>query len=138
MRFARLLILLAVGGALASACGRPQTPTVPTGFQFPAGDPAAGRETFERARCTTCHGVAGHSFPAPVAQPEAIRFTKDTAAKSADELAQSIVNPSHAISGGASGVAEGGELSRMGDFSQSLSVRDVANLVAFLKTIEGL
>jgi hypothetical protein len=35
-------------------------------------------------------------------------------------------------------VAEGGELSRMGDFSQSLSVQDVADLVAFLKTIEGM
>ncbi|HEY7863835.1 MAG TPA: hypothetical protein VIE39_09250, partial [Thermoanaerobaculia bacterium] len=65
--------------------------------------------------------MAGHAFPAPIADPEAIRFTQETAAKSTDELAQSIVNPSHHLSGGASGVAEGGELSRMGDFSESLS-----------------
>jgi mono/diheme cytochrome c family protein len=123
---------------LAAGCGAPAPEAARSGgFHFPEGDAARGRAVFERARCGTCHGVAGHAFPAPIANPEAIRFTQETAAKSADELAQSIVSPSHQISGGASGVAEGGELSRMGDFSESLSVRDVADLVAFLKTIEG-
>ncbi|HEY7369845.1 MAG TPA: cytochrome c [Thermoanaerobaculia bacterium] len=111
---------------------------MPQGFQFPAGDVMAGRETFQRVRCTTCHSVAGQGFPAPLAQAEAMRLTQETAKKTVDELAQSIVSPSHSISGDASGVAEGGELSRMGDFSQSLSVQDVADLVAFLKTIEGM
>lgn len=130
--------LLIGGSVLLAACSRPPSASPDAGFRFPEGDPVAGRAVFERARCATCHGVAGHTFPAPIAQPEAIRFTQETAAKSVDDLAQSIINPSHSISGGPTGVAEGGERSRMGDFSQSLSIKDVADLVAFLKTIEGL
>ncbi|HEY7573911.1 MAG TPA: cytochrome c [Thermoanaerobaculia bacterium] len=138
-RTGQTMLLVAVFGA-AVACGRQPASSVPVpqGFQFPAGDAMAGRETFQRVRCTTCHSVAGQGFPAPLAQAEAMRLTQETAKKTVDELAQSIVSPSHSISGDASGVAEGGELSRMGDFSQSLSVQDVADLVAFLKTIEGM
>jgi hypothetical protein len=51
------------------------------------------------------------------------------------ELVTSIINPSHRISARYERAAvKSGSLSRMGDFSEGMSVRDLADLVAYLQS----
>jgi mono/diheme cytochrome c family protein len=110
---------------------------VPAGLSLPSGDAQAGRVVFEKTRCYSCHEVAGQSFPKPSLE-SSVRLTQEHAAKPAEEIARSIIHPSHTISGFPSAVAEGGERSKMGDLNRVLSVQDVADLVAFVRTIQGL
>lgn len=136
MRSHQVLGGVIAGVVLLVACSRKPVETR-AGLRLPAGDAAAGKAVFERTRCYTCHEVAGHAFPSPSLSPAAVRLTEEQARKNAEELAQAIISPSHTVSGTASGVAEGGELSKMGDLSQALTIRDVADLVAFLQSVEG-
>jgi cytochrome c551/c552 len=136
MRSHRALAGVIAGVVLLLGCSRKPVETG-AGLRLPAGDAAAGKAVFEKTRCYTCHEVAGHAFPAPSLGPAAVRLTQEQAKKNAEELAQSIISPSHTVSGSAGSVAEGGELSKMGDLSQALTIRDVADLVAFLQSVEG-
>jgi L-cysteine S-thiosulfotransferase len=136
MRAYRVLPGVLVGIVLLGGCSRKPVETE-KGLRLPAGDPQAGRAVFEKTRCYTCHEISGQSFPAP-SLDRPVRFTQEQAKKPAEELAQSIVSPSHTISGFPSAVAEGGELSKMGDFNRVLTVQDVADLVAFIQSIQGL
>jgi mono/diheme cytochrome c family protein len=136
MRALRMLTGVVAGIVLLGGCSRKPVETE-KGLLLPAGDPQAGRAVFEKARCYTCHEVSGQSFPAP-SLDRPVRLTQEQAGKPVGELAQSIVSPSHTISGFPSGVAEGGELSKMGDLNRVLTVQDVADLVAFIESIQGL
>jgi cytochrome c553 len=129
-------MLIALSGMLLS-CSRAESSRGAT-VQLPQGTAKAGRAVFEKARCFTCHEVADENFPHPVLDPPAPRMTATVAAQPPDEIADSIVAPSHKISGSYTGVAEGGELSKMGDMAGSLTVQDVADLVAYIRSIRGM
>jgi mono/diheme cytochrome c family protein len=130
----RMFIGFVAGAVLIGGCSRKPVETE-KGLRLPAGDAVAGRAVFEKTRCYSCHEVSGQIFPAPSLE-RPVRLTQEQASKPVEELAQSIVSPSHTISGFPSSVAEGGELSKMGDFNRVLTVQDVADLVAFIKTIQ--
>lgn len=107
------------------------------GFRLPDGDPERGRAVFVANRCHGCHVVAGEDLPAPVAEP-AVPVTlggRVPAAVTDGELVTSIINPSHRLAGWVKPASvRSGTLSRMGDFNESLSVRDLVDLVAFLQS----
>ena len=50
-------------------------------------------------------------------------------------IANSIVSPSHTIARNFEGEYEEGELSRMGDFSDVMTVRQMIDLVAYIKSL---
>jgi L-cysteine S-thiosulfotransferase len=108
------------------------------GFRLPDGDPARGRAVFVANRCHACHLVAGEQLPAPVAEPPVpVELGGRVPAAITDgEFVTSIVNPSHRLAASVEPAAvRSGGLSRMGDFGESLSVRDLIDLVAYLQSL---
>lgn len=126
-----LVVALTLG---AAACGDPRRSM--SDFAPPPGDPARGRQVFVEMRCTACHRVAGEDLPAPVAQPAVpVRLGGRITHVMADGvLADAIVNPSHRIASSAEPGVRSGSLSRMPDYSEVLTVRELTDLVAFLQT----
>lgn len=132
------LALAAFLAALA-ACTPPEKSAA--GFRLPDGDPEAGKQAFLDLKCWACHRVKGMDFPDPVADP-AVPFRLgggNPYVKSDGELVTSIINPSHRFPRGyPEETIRGGELSRMGDYSESMTVRQLEDLVAFLHTLYTL
>jgi mono/diheme cytochrome c family protein len=99
---------------------------------IPKGDPAAGRQAFLDLSCTSCHRVAGDpELPAPVSAnpgPELAREDQELA-----ELVTSILSPSHDVDEEVAARSEG-RLSPMGDFIDAMTVRQLVDLVAYLRT----
>jgi hypothetical protein len=104
-------------------------------FALPPGDAARGQEAFVALRCHACHRVQGAALPAPVATPP-VPITLGAAPSSYTDaqLVTSIIAPSHAITRAEYGenvAAEG--LSRMGDFTSAMTVRQLVDIVTFLR-----
>jgi hypothetical protein len=122
--------------AAATACGPVQKAS--RGFHMPNGDPARGRQALVELRCTACHTVYGaDDLPAPVADPPVpVRLGGVvTQAKTDGQLAASILDPSHHIrSGDSGGPVRSQGLSRMGDFSEAMTTRQLIDIVAYLHT----
>jgi hypothetical protein len=111
-----------------------------TNIAFPGGNVEAGREAFLALGCNSCHRVEGAAdLPKPSASPEVpvVLGGKHTAAKSQAELMTAIVNPSHELAKGQvpAAVATGGK-SRMGDYARVMTVEQLVNVVAFLRSTE--
>jgi copper resistance protein D len=107
---------------------------VPKGWMFtpPPGDARRGREVFVRLECFACHKVSGESFPAPVkAGPD---LTDVGEHHPAGYLAESIMNPNAVIIDEPGYTGPDGR-SIMPGYGESLSVSELADLVAFLKTL---
>jgi len=107
---------------------------VPPGWIFtpPAGDAARGREVFARLECFTCHGVRGERFPRPSRPgPD---LTGVGGHHPAGYLAESIMNPNAVIVEGRGYTGPDGR-SIMPDYRDSLSVGDLIDLVAYLKSL---
>ncbi len=110
-----------------------------SGFRLPDGDPERGAVVFAQMKCHTCHRVYEHEeFPEPTADPSVPvalggRFVS---LPSDGELVTSIINPSHKISSRyAHAMVTTAGLSRMGDFTEAMSVRELIDVVAFLHTV---
>jgi sulfur-oxidizing protein SoxX len=122
-----LLLVLAMAG-----CASRQSSY---GFHLPEGDPNAGQQTFVTLQCNTCHRISGVDLPEPVAVP-AVRLGGDVLALPTDgKLTSDIINPSvHFALGYPDEQIMVGGHSRMPDYTQKMSVRQMADLVAFLHT----
>jgi hypothetical protein len=122
--------------ALMCAAGACADARSPAGLALPTGDPEAGRQVFLDLRCCSCHRVAGLDLPSPVASPEVpVVLGGRVASPVADgALITAIVNPSHGVSARHQpDLVKVGQRSRMGDFSGTMTVRQLVDLVAFLR-----
>jgi mono/diheme cytochrome c family protein len=125
--------MFAAMAALGGCAGRKSA----AGFHLPDGDPARGQAVFVDMRCHTCHRVHGLDLPAPVAEPsvEVVLGGEVYAERTDGELVAAIVDPSHRLAPGyRAATVKSGSLSRMPDYGDALSVRDMIDLVAFLHT----
>jgi mono/diheme cytochrome c family protein len=107
------------------------------GFRLPEGDVDRGRAVFVEMRCHACHEVAGTALPRPVAEPAVpVKLGGVVWSYRTDgELVTAIVNPSHRITAGrGDGAVRSGGLSRMGDFGDTMTVRQLVDVVAFLQS----
>ena len=132
----RPLVLLALAVPVVGllACNNPRSGA---GFRLPAGDPDRGRISFVDLKCHECHRVAGVDFPAPTVEPPVpvVLGGEVPHVKTDGELLTSIVNPSHKIAPGyRPELVERDGKSRMPDFSDVMTVRQMIDLVAFLQT----
>ncbi len=102
-------------------------------FFFPDGDPDAGRAAFSAMQCYACHHVIGDDFPDPHATPPLeVSLGPEIATLSRGAIAESIIAPSHGITAEFEQVLSG-ELSRMGDYSEAMTVRQFIDIVAYLE-----
>jgi mono/diheme cytochrome c family protein len=112
---------------------------VPRGWKFvlPSGDPKVGREIFAKLECNKCHEVKP-DFPrgertAGDVGPE---LTGMGAHHPAEYFAQSIVDPNAVILAGPGFVGSDGR-SIMPDYRDSLTVTELIDVVAYLKSLGG-
>jgi mono/diheme cytochrome c family protein len=105
------------------------------GFHLPEGDPVRGRAAFVELRCSSCHSVDGVDLPRPVADPPLPFVLGDASASgfTDGELVTAILDPSHDITQASPAGVQSGRLSRMGDFNEAMTVRQLVDLVAFLQ-----
>ena len=113
---------------------------VPPGWTFtiPAGNPGAGRQVFIDMKCYTCHAVAGEKFPAH--QRDIGEVGPDLAGMGslhpAEYFTESIINPNAVVLVGEGHTGHDG-LSRMPDYNDSLTIAQLIDLVAYLRSLQG-
>lgn len=108
------------------------------GFRLPEGDAERGKEAFVRLNCHQCHSVEGVDLP-EAADKSGIRFAlggEVGKVKSYGELVTAIIQPQHVISADFLATLDeaerDGAASPMPDFNDSMTVRQMTDLVVFL------
>jgi hypothetical protein len=113
---------------------------VPAGwtFSFPSGDPQSGRAVFAKLECYQCHAVAGESFPqtSSAERPSGPELTGMGGRHPTEYLAESILNPQAVVVLGP-GYTDTAGLSIMPDYRHSVTVDELIDLVAYLKSLGG-
>ena len=103
---------------------------------LPRGSADAGRQTFVDLRCSSCHTVEGDSgLPAPVSDSPGPPLGPALSDRPPGSVATAIVAPSHAMSIRTSPETRAnveGVLSPMGDYSDTMTVRQLVDLIAYL------
>ena len=129
--------------AMAAACNQaPQRDAQSQALTvtLPVGDVQAGRKAFMDLRCTACHAVPSESeFPAPVSANPGPAIDTRVASRDVSYLATAIVSPSHELSPGIDEKVRAqltGVLSPMGDFSHTMTVRQLVDLQAYLRSVK--
>jgi hypothetical protein len=136
-------VALAVGAILLSGPGvaLAQEPKVPEGWRFelPAGNAEAGERAFSKMQCYSCHKVPGKQFADPSQKPGDIGpdLTAAYAKLPREYLAESIINADRVHAHGTFKLQyrSSDGTTRMGDYSESMSVRELLDIVAFLKAL---
>ena len=136
MKTALVLATVAFGAALAMAQTVADPYEVVT-VTLPAGDAKAGGQAFQDLKCYLCHQKVGDTrFPAPVGSARGPDLDDTLRRQSASDLAAAIVAPSHSMSVRTPKALRPAlakeSASPMGDFSASLTVRQLADLLAYL------
>lgn len=120
-----------------------------TSYELPEGNPEAGRVAFEEMQCYTCHLVEGEDFPQPTADPAVpVVLGSSENTHSRQYLAESIIAPSHRfarprpqmiaseppiyVQDEYENIREDSQ-SRMGDYSEAMTVREWLDIVAYLE-----
>jgi mono/diheme cytochrome c family protein len=148
-----LVVLLSATGlvsAWAQQGGRPARPPqatapaphaghgTPDGWRFtlPKGDPKKGREVFTKLECYSCHEVRGEKFPAPTERgklgPE---LSQMGPLHEAEFFAEAVMNPSAVVEKGKGYHAADGS-SKMPEFNDAMTVRELVDLVAYLRALK--
>jgi mono/diheme cytochrome c family protein len=113
---------------------------VPPGwsFSFPSGDPQAGRAIFANLECYQCHTIQGESFPPSSSQERASgpELTGMGSHHPAEYFAESILNPQAVVVLGP-GYTDAAGLSIMPEYRDSLTVDELIDLVAYVKSLGG-
>jgi mono/diheme cytochrome c family protein len=124
--------------AATTAAAAPKPAPVATGFALPEGNPTAGRVVFLKLQCNHCHMVSGTQakrISLPVTSLPAPLLNSDVAKEDPGYLVTAIIAPSHTLAKGTE-LAKEGKLSPMGDYTRAMSVRELIDLVAFLRSLE--
>jgi hypothetical protein len=108
---------------------------------LPNGERQAGRQAFLDLKCSVCHRVPGETtFPAPVSGTQGPDLDHTLGLRPVSELAAAIIVPSHSMSVKTSDEVkkrlETMLLSPMGDFSRTMTVRQLTDLLAYLTSLE--
>ncbi len=106
-------------------------------LSLPKGDAQKGREAFIALKCNTCHEIKGDiSLAKPTAQKPGPALGVRQSRYKERFIADSIIFPSHAIQPGFGGKNPVDQTSRMGDFSDSITVQQLSDVVSYLKSLD--
>jgi len=103
-------------------------------FALPQGDPRRGREVFMKFECYSCHQVLGEKFPQPGGDAIGPELSQMASMHPLEYFAESIMNPSAVIEDRYR-AADG--RSKMPSFNDIMTVEELIDLVAFLKSLGG-
>lgn len=134
MRFAALSASLIVLFVLGACDNRRESSE---GFRLPAGNAEAGATVYAAMNCSSCHGIQTEGEDAAPAGTKTLTLGGISSNLPSDGyLVTAIINPSHVIKlqPGIESTLPSGQ-SRMLDFNDVLSVRQLVDLVAFLQTL---
>ena len=113
---------------------------VPRGWKFAlpgGGDPAKGRQLFADLECYTCHLIKGANFPPGGGDGKTGPELSGVGAHHpAEYFAESILSPNAVIVDGPGWIGPDGK-SIMPSFADALSVTQLVDLVAFIKSQDG-
>ncbi len=118
--------------ALLSACGGVHSSV---GFRLPEnGDVERGRAAFIDLKCYTCHTVNGVETPEPAGDTLVALGGAVTEVRTDGYLVASIIHPSHKIKARPKEAVTVEGVSRMPDFTRSMTVRQLIDIVAMLQS----
>jgi mono/diheme cytochrome c family protein len=113
---------------------------VPRGWKFalPGGDAEKGRQVFADLECYKCHAIQGEKFPQPGGDAKNVgpELTAMGGHHPAEYFAESILSPNAVILEGPGYTGPDGK-SIMPSYAESLSVTQLVDLVAFLKSLSA-
>ncbi len=131
-----LLTTVILYGLIACDSG----PRSPVGFLLPDGEVELGKAAFVELECNSCHSVDGVDLPPPTLIPlpsaSVVLGGQVFEIRTDGYLVTSIINPSHKLASGLDKeeiTTSTGE-SRMPDYSDIMTVRQLIDLVAFLQS----
>jgi mono/diheme cytochrome c family protein len=134
------LFLLMIASAPSYAQTGESQYDVVTTVVLPKGDARAGRQAFQDLKCHVCHRVAGETrLRPPIAEARGPDLDATLVQRDASEIAEAIIAPSHSVSVRTSATVKE-RLARemrspMGDFSRAMTVRQLADLLAYLQSL---
>ena len=130
----RALAIAALFGAAAGCdSGRHST----AGFRLPAdGNPEKGRQAFSDLGCPGCHRVVALDLPSPTVQPPVpVVLGGEVDRKQSDAyFVTSLISPSHQLALYPKEQITTGGVSRMPNYTDKMSARQMVDLVAFLQS----
>lgn len=128
----RLFVALSLASVAVVMCGPPEKSA--SGFRLPDGDVARGQQAFVDLKCNACHQVQGMELPGPIADPPVpVALGGNVDYQPTDgNFVSSIINPSHKVGRYPEELVKTGDESRMADYSDVMTVRQLVDLVAFL------
>ena len=119
---------------LVTACPPGDVDYEVTTLILPEGHPEAGREAFIDLGCASCHTVEWEAdLPDPATSVPAPELGRTLGLQTSGGVATSILVPSHHIPARVREKLEG-DLSPMGDFTDAMTVRQLVDVVAYLRT----
>ena len=144
-------VLLLLGWAWAAVAGAGETPghgapaqeehRMPKEWRFtlPQGNPQKGREVFITMECYTCHTVQGERFPGDPKEVGGVGpdLTDMGVLHPPEYFAESIINPNAVLTEGPGYVGEDGR-SKMPSYNEILTIEQLIDLVAYLKSLAGV
>lgn len=131
------LILITCGLFVSLGCRTIHDDDLEVRLSLPRGDFERGEEVFKEMKCYACHEITRADMPATYAKPPVpIMLGAERQRPTREQLVNSIVNPSHRFEPAqVPGVTTSGQSSRMGDYNDVLTVRQLSDLVAFLRSV---
>ena len=115
-----------------------QSGGVPLGWKFalPGGDAAKGRQVFVDLECYKCHAIQGEIFPASGGDAKNVgpELTGMGGQHPAEYFAESVLAPNAVVLDGPGYTGPDGK-SVMPSYADSLTVTQLVDLVAFLKSL---
>lgn len=127
--------LVVVACAWAGCTGRRS----PSQFSLPPGNVDAGKAAFVDLKCYACHTVEGVELPAPAsAAPVKLGGRKPLPPTTGDLSTDIIMPSSHFAEGYPASQVQEGAASKMPDFTRQITIRQLADLVAFLRSRYGV
>jgi len=129
-------LALALLTMLSTACVNPKSSA---GFRLPEGNVERGKAAFLELKCYTCHTVSGVDIGVRGKEYAHLRSVvlggETRRVRTYGELVTSIINPSHSLAlGYPKELITQGDQSAMTNFSDTLTVRQLIDLVAFLQS----
>ena len=104
-------------------------------FALPQGDPRRGREVFMKFECYSCHQVLGEKFPEPGGDAIGPELSQMGPMHPPEYFVESIMNPSAVVAEKQYREKDG--RSKMPSFNDIMTVEELIDLVAFLKSLGG-